>query len=50
MECKDAKTGEYRAVICAADQQGEEIVLTPFAHLCTGNPYEEYTTYEENHA
>lgn len=42
VECKDAKTGEYRAVICAIHTEGEEYVITPFGHLSNDNPYEEY--------
>lgn len=40
MECTDAKTGDYRAVICAAYREGDEIVTVPFAQLFDGNPYE----------
>jgi len=43
MECTDAKTGEPRYVLCAAhrDEAGK-IVMTPFGHLCAGNPYDDY--------
>lgn len=42
MECTDAKTSEVRIVICAVSQVHDEYVMTPFGHLCNGNPYEEY--------
>lgn len=42
MECTDAKTGEPRYVICAVGRDGEGYVMTPFGHLCNGNPFEEY--------
>lgn len=43
LECKDAKTGEYRAVICAfsMDEHGAT-TMTPFGHMCLGNPFEDY--------
>lgn len=42
MECTNTK-GEYVAVICAVyqDEETKEIVMTPFAKLFEGNPYEE---------
>ena len=45
IESTDAKTGEYRAVICAISVDGRtgEHLVTPFGNLATGNPYEEYT-------
>lgn len=49
VECKDAKTGEYRAVIAAISFDGE-YHITPFGHLATGNPFEDYidpTTSQE---
>lgn len=46
MECKDSKTGEYRAVICAVNAYGSEYGFVPIGHLCTGNPYEDYTPPE----
>lgn len=46
LECKDAKTGEYRAVLCAIHMEGNEYVMTPFGHLCPDNPYEAYTPPE----
>ena len=42
LECADAITGEYRAVICAHAVDGTEHVLTPFGHLTDGNPFEAY--------
>lgn len=42
MECEDAKTGEKRYVITAVAKDGEEFQMTPFGHLCAGNPFEEY--------
>lgn len=43
VESTDAKTGEYRALLCAVVFDGSEYVVTPFGHLCTGNPFEDYT-------
>lgn len=43
LECTDAKTGEPRFVICAVGYDGDEYVMTPFGHLCDGNPFEAYT-------
>lgn len=43
IESKDAKTGEYRAVLAAVAWDGKEYHVTPFGHLATGNPYEDYT-------
>jgi hypothetical protein len=43
MECQDTDTGEYRAVICAVGYDNGEYVFTPLGHLCTGNPFEQYT-------
>jgi hypothetical protein len=52
LESKDAKTGEYRALICAiaVDDQGM-FNVTPFGHLCNDNPYEEYAdpTIDDSH-
>jgi hypothetical protein len=42
LECRDAKTGEYRAVIVAMGWNGEEYVMTPFGHLHQGNAFEDY--------
>ncbi len=43
VESKDAKTGEYLALICAVyqDNSGEHHVV-PFGHMNKGNPYEDY--------
>lgn len=38
----DARTGETRFILCAAGQDGGQVVLTPFGHLADGNPYELY--------
>jgi Family of unknown function (DUF6117) len=42
VESKDAETGEYRAVLAAVAFDGKEYNITPFGHLCTGNPFEQY--------
>ncbi len=44
MQSSDVATGEYRALLaaCVQDETGE-FVVTPFGHLCTGNPYEQYS-------
>ena len=42
LECKDAVTGEYRAVICAVGSDNGDCVLTPFGHLSVTNPFEAY--------
>ena len=42
MECRDAKTGEYRAVICAVEHVDGEYCMTPFGHLANDDPYAEY--------
>lgn len=42
MECRDAATGEYRAVICAVTVVEGEYLMTPFGHLADGNPYDAY--------
>ena len=39
VECKDATTGEYRAVICAMEHGNGEYEMKPFGHLCNANPY-----------
>lgn len=41
MECTDAKTGEYVAVVCAVTRTDEEVVMAPLAKLFGGNSYEE---------
>ena len=43
LECKDAATGEYRAVICAVGNDSDEYLFTPFGHLSVTNPFEAYT-------
>lgn len=42
IESKDAYTHEYRAVLAAVAFDGKEYTITPFGHLCTHNPYEQY--------
>jgi hypothetical protein len=42
MECRDAETGITRYVICAVGFDGVAYLMTPFGHLCDGNPYEVY--------
>lgn len=42
MECQDAETGVTRYVICAVGFDGSAYLITPFGHLCDGNPYEVY--------
>lgn len=42
LECTDAASGAERYVLCAVARDGEDNVLTPFGHLCDGNPYEVY--------
>lgn len=32
VECKCAKTGEYRAVIVAVSRDGEDYIITPLGH------------------
>lgn len=43
IETTDAKTGGYRAAICAVAFDGKEYRITPFGHLVTGNPFEIYS-------
>lgn len=42
VECTD-QSGEYVATICAitVDEETDERVITPFARLFAGNPYDE---------
>ena len=47
LECTDAATGEPRYVITAVAPDGDEYQLTPFGHLATGNPFEDYVPPEE---
>lgn len=43
VEMKDAKTGEYRAVLTAVVTGDDGITtMTPFGHLFLRNGYEEY--------
>lgn len=42
LECTDAKTGEYRAVLCAVQRDGDDFLMIPFGNLCTTNPFDEY--------
>lgn len=43
VECKDARTGDYRAVIAAVVQlESGEYEISPFGHLAPENPYEHY--------
>jgi hypothetical protein len=41
VECKDAKTGEPVAVLCAMNDDNGLVGMVPFARFFTGNPYEE---------
>lgn len=40
LECQLKATGEKVAVLTAFGQEGADIVMTPFAVLFNGNPYE----------
>lgn len=42
IECNDAATGEPRYVLCAVVKDGDGYVFTPFGHLATGDPFEQY--------
>lgn len=42
LECRDARTGEPRYVICAVGHDGEAYLFTPFGHFQDSNPYEAY--------
>lgn len=42
LECRDAETGAHRYVVCAVGFKDDHYALTPFGHLCDGNPYEVY--------
>lgn len=42
LECGDARTGEPRYVLTAMAWDGKEYVMTPFGHMCEGNPYLAY--------
>jgi hypothetical protein len=42
MECTDAVTGEYVAVICAVqEEEGDNVAMVPLARMFAGNPYAE---------
>lgn len=41
VECRDKKSGESVAVLCALNRVGEETELVPFARMFNGNPYDE---------
>jgi hypothetical protein len=41
VESKDAKTGEYRALICAVKRMATEVEMVPFGHL-SQDPYADY--------
>jgi hypothetical protein len=44
LECTDATTGNPVMVVCAVVQEQDgNYVMTPFAKLFDGNPYEEVT-------
>lgn len=43
VESTDAETGEYRALICAIVFDGQDYCITPFGHLATADPFEQYT-------
>jgi len=49
MECRDAKTGEYVAVICAfvADRSGRAGAIMPIARLFDGDPFLEVIPYTD---
>ena len=40
MECRIKATGEVVAALCAAGRDGTDVVMTPFAVLLNGNPYD----------
>jgi hypothetical protein len=42
MECTDSVTGEPKYVLCAVGRDGEAYIMTPFGHLCEGDPYLAY--------
>ena len=44
MECQDASTGEYRAVICAVqfNEATDEYDFMPLAEMAHTNPYEQW--------
>ena len=44
MECADAKTSEWRYVVCAVGREGTDFLFTPFGHLAGGNPFDAYVS------
>lgn len=40
MECRCTVTGEYRAVICAVNREGEDFEFVPLAVMAWDNPYD----------
>jgi hypothetical protein len=54
MQCQDADTGEYRAVICMVEEVTHvadgtvEFRFVPVGHLANGNPYECYIPVESS--
>ncbi|MFS8037569.1 DUF6117 family protein [Xanthobacter sp. AM11] len=50
VECTDAATGAPRYVLCAVSRDKGDYVLTPFGHLCDGNPFEAYRPPAEDAA
>lgn len=44
VESTDVASGEPRFLVCAIGRgNAGEYLITPFGHLCNGNPFEEYT-------
>lgn len=42
LECQDKATGKYVAVVCAVNEEEDDVVsLVPIAKLFEGDPYEE---------
>lgn len=41
VECRDKKSGESVAVICAVNRDGIATEMVPFARMFNGNPYDE---------
>lgn len=42
IEGRDAATGAIRYIICGITLIDDKYYITPFGHLSTGNPYDEY--------
>jgi len=42
VESRCVKTGEYRALVCAMSDDGDNILCVPLAQMVTGNPFEDY--------